>query len=299
MKGMKRLLQRIFSGLIAIALAICIIPQTSLAANPNRSTGHYKVEIQAVIRDSEGNWVSTNALPSKKFNGTTLAGSSGGYDGEWQWVPDGNGYILIADLNSHANAWGRLKAPSELWEYDSDELELVGIGKNSYATEVSYNVPEYDWQWDSRYNEFSYNLAASAGYTDYRTYLDFDLIVTNKEGVKSRLSNMIKKKSGGETQTPFYIAVLASFAQIYHTKDKGEAGNAIRLIIFDEAFSKMDRERSRESIKLLRKFNLQAIVSAPSEKVDDISDLVDETLTVLHSKRSSCVRLFARDDKQD
>ena len=86
---------------------------------------------------------------------------------------------------------------------------------------------------------------------------------------------------------------------IHGDKDKGEAGNAIRLIIFDEAFSKMDRERSRESIKLLRKFNLQAIVSAPSEKVDDISDLVDETLTVLHSKRSSCVRLFARDDKQD
>ena len=143
------------------------------------------------------------------------------------------------------------------------------------------------------------SLVSLEKYTDYRTYLDFDLIVTNKEGVKSRLSNMIKKKSGGETQTPFYIAVLASFAQIYHTKDKGEAGNAIRLIIFDEAFSKMDRERSRESIKLLRKFNLQAIVSAPSEKVDDISDLVDETLTVLHSKRSSCVRLFARDDKQD
>lgn len=133
-------------------------------------------------------------------------------------------------------------------------------------------------------------------FTDYRTYLDFDLIVTNKEGFKQRLSKMIRKKSGGETQTPFYISVLASFAQLYHVKDKGELGNTIRLMIFDEAFSKMDRSRIRESVKLLRKFGLQAIISAPSEKVGDISELVDETLVVLRNKRSSCVRLYAKDN---
>lgn len=133
-------------------------------------------------------------------------------------------------------------------------------------------------------------------FTDYRTYLDFDLIVTNKEGFKQRLSKMIRKKSGGETQTPFYISVLASFAQLYHVKDKGELGNTIRLMIFDEAFSKMDRSRIRESVKLLRKFGLQAIISAPSEKVGDISELVDETLVVLRNKKSSCVRLYAKED---
>ena len=133
-------------------------------------------------------------------------------------------------------------------------------------------------------------------FTDYRTYLDFDLIVTNKEGFKQRLSKMIRKKSGGETQTPFYISVLASFAQLYHVKDKGELGNTIRLMIFDEAFSKMDRSRIRESVKLLRKFGLQAIISAPSEKVGDISELVDETLVVLRNKKSSCVRLYAKEN---
>ena len=49
----------------------------------------------------------------------------------------------------------------------------------------------------------------------------------------------------------------------------------------------------------LRKFNLQAIVSAPSEKLTDISELVDETLVVLHSKNSSCVRLYAKDVEVD
>ena len=135
-------------------------------------------------------------------------------------------------------------------------------------------------------------------FTDYRSYLDFDLIVYNIDtGEEQRLSKMIRKKSGGETQTPFYISVLASFAQLYHVHDEGELGNTTRLIIFDEAFSKMDRSRIKEAVKLLRKFNLQVILSAPSDKVADISELVDETLVTLHDKNSSCIRLYEKADK--
>ena len=133
-------------------------------------------------------------------------------------------------------------------------------------------------------------------FTDYRSYLDFDLIVYNIDtGEEQRLSKMIKKKSGGETQTPFYIAVLASFAQLYHVHEDGELSNTARMIVFDEAFSKMDRSRIKEAVKLLRKFDLQVILSAPSEKVADISELVDETLVTLHDKNSSCVRLYKKD----
>lgn len=134
-------------------------------------------------------------------------------------------------------------------------------------------------------------------FTDYRSYLEFDLIVRNRDGVEQRLSKTLRKKSGGETQTPFYISVLASFAQLYRVNEKGELGNSFRLIIFDEAFSKMDRGRIKESIRLLRKFGLQAILSAPSDKVADISELVDETLVVLHDKNTSRVRLYAEEQK--
>lgn len=132
-------------------------------------------------------------------------------------------------------------------------------------------------------------------FTDYRSYLDFDLIVTNKiTNEEQRLSKMIKKKSGGETQTPFYISVVASFAQLYHVHDEGEIANTIRLIIFDEAFSKMDRERIIEAVKLLRKFKLQVILSAPPEKIGDISSLVDETLLVSRDRNSSHVLLYSK-----
>jgi len=129
-------------------------------------------------------------------------------------------------------------------------------------------------------------------FTDYRTYLTFDLIVTDNQGREQRLSKTLRKKSGGETQTPFYIAMLASFAQLYRTRYKNESGNTVRLIMFDEAFSKMDSDRIQESIKLLRRFGLQAILSAPSEKIGDIAPLVDRNLCVIRSGNRSFVKAF-------
>jgi len=72
------------------------------------------------------------------------------------------------------------------------------------------------------------------------------------------------KKSGGETQTPFYVAMLASFAQLYHINDR--KWNCSRLIIFDEAFSKMDGERIRESIQLLKQTGFH-----PTIDVEDLN----------------------------
>jgi len=115
------------------------------------------------------------------------------------------------------------------------------------------------------------------------------------DGESQRLSKTIGKKSGGETQTPFYIAVLASFAQLYRTgRDKSHKTS--RLIIFDEAFSKMDGERIIRSIELLRKFDFQVILSAPPDKIGDIAILVDRNLCVLRNGLHTCVRSF--DPKQ-
>ena len=135
-----------------------------------------------------------------------------------------------------------------------------------------------------------------AKYTDYRTYLKFDLIVTDLEGRKQHLSKTLLKKSGGETQTPFYISVLASFAQLYRTNDTSNTKNqTIRLIVFDEAFSKMDSERIQESVKLLRNYGLQAILSAPPEKMSDIVPLVDNTICIVRDDQKSYIRNYGND----
>lgn len=128
-------------------------------------------------------------------------------------------------------------------------------------------------------------------FTDYRTYLSFDLEVMNSEGESQRLSKTLGKKSGGETQTPFYIAVLASFAQLYRV-GRDKIANTSRIILFDEAFSKMDGERIVRSVELLRQFNFQVVISAPPDKIGDIATLVDSNLLVLREGKQACVRRF-------
>lgn len=117
-------------------------------------------------------------------------------------------------------------------------------------------------------------------FSKYKTYLKFDILSTDSNGKTERLSKGMHTKSGGEIQTPFYIAVLASFAQLYKVNDNSEYGNTARLVIFDEAFNKMDGERIIESVHLLRKFGLQAIICSPPEKVADIAPVSDKTLLV-------------------
>ena len=127
-------------------------------------------------------------------------------------------------------------------------------------------------------------------YTDYRTYLNFDLKVKHPGSIEGqRLSKTLFTKSGGENQTPFYIAIVASFAQLYHVYDTSDLGNTMRLVIFDEAFNKMDGERIVECINLFKRSKLQVLMSAPPEKVPDITPLVDNTLCVYKENYNMCV----------
>ena len=129
-------------------------------------------------------------------------------------------------------------------------------------------------------------------FTDYRTYLLFDLKVKRPDGRSYSLARNIKKASGGETQTPFYISILASFSQLYRVKASGTMSNCTRLVVFDEAFSKMDRNRIVEAIRILKEFNLQVILSAPPEKINDISKIVDQTLIVTRKQNRSFIDLY-------
>ena len=178
--------------------------------------------------------------------------------------------------------------------YDMLQDELLlgdwGIGQEQFNQKYSQEIKELfdkitvaDINTAISDEEYEKNIKE---YTDYRTYLNFDLIVKDKQGNEQRLSKTLLKKSGGETQTPFYISILASFAQVYRINNND---NTARLIVFDEAFSKMDSERIEESIKLLRQIGFQAIFAAPPEKLQDIQKLVDSTLLVLNPNEHEIV----------
>lgn len=54
----------------------------------------------------------------------------------------------------------------------------------------------------------------------------------------------------------------------------------------------MDHQRIEESIKLLKKLGLQAIISAPTEKIGDIAPVVDRNLCVTRIKETTIIKAF-------
>ncbi len=103
--------------------------------------------------------------------------------------------------------------------------------------------------------------------TDYRSYLSYDIDVTHADGTNSRLSRIMGQTSGGETQTPFYVTIAASFAQLYHINERQQRPT-IRLVAFDEAFSKMDQDRIGATLELLQSFGLQIVTATPLERCE-------------------------------
>jgi DNA repair exonuclease SbcCD ATPase subunit len=101
---------------------------------------------------------------------------------------------------------------------------------------------------------------------DYRNYRRYDIIRTSPVGTQ-RLSTW-GTGSGGELETPFYVVRSAVLAHAlgHFGRDRREAP-ALRLMLSDEAFSKMDESRSRSVLQFLsRTLGLQLIVAMPTSK---------------------------------
>lgn len=116
-------------------------------------------------------------------------------------------------------------------------------------------------------------------FTDYRTYLDYDIKIYHQNGDVSLFSKVCREKSGGETQTPYYVAIVASFLQLYCYNTLPE--DSIRLVMFDEAFNRMDSDRIENTLLFINKLGLQLLAAAPTEKCELITPHVPTTILVL------------------
>ncbi len=124
-------------------------------------------------------------------------------------------------------------------------------------------------------------------FTDYRRYLDYDILVRQGDN-QYRFSQVLKEKSGGETQTPFYVAILASFYHLYRSE------RTLRIVVFDEAFNKMDEQRIQTSLKLIKRMNLQLIAAVPDEKIQHMAPEVTTTLIVTNQDYRCFVDMIDR-----
>ena len=128
-------------------------------------------------------------------------------------------------------------------------------------------------------------------YTDYRTYMDYDIKISASDGSYMLYSKVSREKSGGETQTPFYITVAASFMQLYRNSI---GGDAVGLVMLDEAFNNMDDERIAGVLEFMTHSNLQVVIAAPPDKIQYIGPAVKKVLLVLQDGKTSYVEDFTR-----
>lgn len=129
---------------------------------------------------------------------------------------------------------------------------------------------------DSRVRE--QRLRDMEEFADYRNYLSFTMYeqVTDENGAVIRenyVDEMAGRDSGGEGQNPKYVALLAGFAMLYNAQSNRDS--KIKLVLLDEAFSKMDQERSAVCLKYARKMDLQLIVCVPDERLQSLIQNVD------------------------
>lgn len=195
-------------------------------------------------------------------------------------------------------------------------LRDIYYGEDSYKFELTHNrKKESIYQMiTSKNNEAGFNLWSSsfddeykeemedlftkltayddkgekvlAEYTDYRSYLDYDIIVEKRDGIVQRFSKIYGEKSGGETQTPYYVAIAASFVQLY------KLGDTIRIIMLDEAFDKMDDNRISSMMDFFNSQKFQIILATPPSKIEIIGEKVDTILMAMRDGITSIIEEY-------
>lgn len=209
--------------------------------------------------------------------------------------PDGRYYDMFMDDSLEVN-------PSQLTDSVDDQMNLFTMEhENQYGEIINDLINIFippDNATPEQMEEAKRNMDR---YADYRTYLSFDmqqLVQNEDEVIKIRLSKMLKKNSGGEGQNPLYVALLASFAQAYRISQspKVQRNPTIRLVVLDEAFSKMDAEKVASCIELIRGLGFQAIISATNDKIQNYVENVDKTFVFANpNKKSISIQEFERE----
>lgn len=147
-------------------------------------------------------------------------------------------------------------------------------------------------------------------YADYRNYLSFSMYeqVTDGSGTVIRenfVDEMAGRDSGGEGQNPKYVALLAGFAMLYNAQ--GNRDSRIKLVLLDEAFSKMDQERSAVCLKYARKMDLQLIVCVPDERLQSLIRNVDcvygfrryqNQISMMHIDKGNYLKMLEGEDDE-
>jgi len=195
---------------------------------------------------------------------------------------DGKFYEMFMDENLEIN-------PHQLTGNMNNQMDMFSLQHEKDYSELINELIELFMPPENCDNKALEEARANMEkYADYRTYLSFDMEQLVEGMPPMRLSRMLSKNSGGEGQNPLYVALLASFAQVYRINLKSNVRRrpTPRLVVLDEAFSKMDAEKVGSCIGLIRKLGFQAIISATNDKIQNYVDNVDKTFVFANPNKN-------------
>ncbi|MFA7344627.1 MAG: SbcC/MukB-like Walker B domain-containing protein [Terrimicrobiaceae bacterium] len=126
-------------------------------------------------------------------------------------------------------------------------------------------------------------------FLDYRNYHDYDMHVTDTRDPDARPSSVDRhsgKFSGGENQSPYFIAILACYLRAYHRYERRRRDPSLAIVPIDEAFSKLSGERIRDCIGALKQLDLQGVFSMSSGNIPYAMDMCDQMITVMKREQT-------------
>lgn len=118
---------------------------------------------------------------------------------------------------------------------------------------------------------------------DYRHYFDYDLLVWDARDAEAKpvsVDRQSGKFSGGENQSPYFVAILASYLRAYNRHETRWREPALAVVPIDEAFSKLSPERIEDCVRALAQLDLQGVLSMSAGNIPFAFSQCDQLIIV-------------------
>lgn len=180
-----------------------------------------------------------------------------------------------ADREAFYFDWRWVPEFKEYWGFFKEVISLPNLGDgttlfDAELSEKSQQVRDHLMQMLLSDDEVK-SMRELDRLSDYRNYRHYE-IYKQPEGKAAIALSQYGTGSGGQLETPAYIIRSAAISSAFRFND---GDSHLRMVLVDEAFSKMDETRSREVIKYLTEtLGLQLLFIMPTSKSGPFMDLI-------------------------
>ena len=179
------------------------------------------------------------------------------------------------DKESYRFAWEWVPEFKDYWDFFEEVIKnpFIGEGQTLFEVELSAKSIKVREQLMSMLLDDDEQKAMREldRLSDYRNYRSYE-IYKHPEGKEPIALSQYGTGSGGQLETPAYIIRSAAITSAFRFN---QGDSHLRMVLVDEAFSKMDETRSKEVINYLTEsLGLQLLFIMPTSKSGPFMDLI-------------------------